>query len=189
MEMETDPAKMKQFVLSKISKIPENVRTVIEDTEVKNIIMSPLRYRHPWELMWGNISKGNACVSGDAFHPMTPDIGQGGCSALEDGVVLARCLGQALSENNGGNSEEEESRRIERGLKNYARERKWRGIELISTAYLVGSIQQSNGQVLGFLRDKVLAGFLTGRLLRVSSFDCGKLKANPTLITIKKDKK
>jgi len=29
---------------------------------------------------------------------MTPDIGQGGCSALEDGVVLARCLAEALNE-------------------------------------------------------------------------------------------
>ncbi|KAL3597516.1 hypothetical protein D5086_009153 [Populus alba] len=26
--------------------------------------------------------RGNACVAGDALHPMTPDIGQGGCSEL-----------------------------------------------------------------------------------------------------------
>lgn len=174
-EIEKDPGKLKPFVLSKIGKVPDKVRSVFEDTNPDNIIISPLRFRHPWELMWGNISKGNVCVSGDAFHPMTPDIGQGGCSALEDGVVLARCLGQALNEKNGGNSEEEESRRIEMGLKKYARERKWRGFDLISTSYIVGSIQQSRGKVLGFLRDKVLAGFLVGKLLSMSRFDCGEI--------------
>jgi 2-polyprenyl-6-methoxyphenol hydroxylase-like FAD-dependent oxidoreductase len=29
---------------------------------------------------------------GDAAHPMTPNLGQGGCQAVEDAVVLARCL-------------------------------------------------------------------------------------------------
>jgi len=40
-------------------------------------------------VLLGNISRRHACVAGDALHPMTPDIiGQGGCSALEDRVVL-----------------------------------------------------------------------------------------------------
>ena len=29
---------------------------------------------------------------GDAAHPMTPDMGQGACQAIEDAVVLADCL-------------------------------------------------------------------------------------------------
>ena len=29
---------------------------------------------------------------GDAIHPTTPNLGQGGCLAIEDAVVLARCL-------------------------------------------------------------------------------------------------
>ncbi|XP_031381632.1 monooxygenase 3-like [Punica granatum] len=95
-----DPIEMKQFLLSKLGNVPDQVREVYERTELENMIMTALRYRHPWELAWGNISKGNVCVAGDAFHPMTPDLGQGGCAALEDGVVLARCLGQALRNNN-----------------------------------------------------------------------------------------
>ncbi|WP_296251681.1 FAD-dependent urate hydroxylase HpxO [Pseudomonas sp. UBA4194] len=31
---------------------------------------------------------------GDAAHAMTPNIGQGGCQAMEDAWVLAQCLGQ-----------------------------------------------------------------------------------------------
>lgn len=41
--------------------------------------------------------KRNTCLVGDALHPMTPDIGQGGCSALEDSVVLARCIAETFS--------------------------------------------------------------------------------------------
>ncbi|KAK7823921.1 monooxygenase 2, partial [Quercus suber] len=67
-EIEDDPVKMKQFVLSK----------------------------HLWDLIWGNISKGKFGVLGDAFHPMTPDIGQVLVLYLEDGIVLARCLARAL---------------------------------------------------------------------------------------------
>ncbi|XP_030450762.1 monooxygenase 2-like [Syzygium oleosum] len=176
-EMEESPAKMKQFVLAKLGKTPDNVRAVIEKTELDNIILSPLIFRPPWEILLGNISKTNVCVAGDAFHPMTPDIGQGGCAALEDGIVLARCLGEALSDKQGVSSEEEH-KRIEMGLQSYAKERRWRAFELISTAYMMGYIEQSNGRVLNFLRDRVLASFLARQRLKMASYDCGKLSAS-----------
>lgn len=39
---------------------------------------------------WG---RGACTLLGDAAHPTTPNLGQGGGLALEDAVVLARCLG------------------------------------------------------------------------------------------------
>ncbi|KAF6142053.1 hypothetical protein GIB67_000225 [Kingdonia uniflora] len=57
---------------------------------------------------------------GDALHPMTPDIGQGACSALEDGIILARCLAEALCRIPSDSEDvgiEEESRRIKKGLR------------------------------------------------------------------------
>jgi 2-polyprenyl-6-methoxyphenol hydroxylase-like FAD-dependent oxidoreductase len=39
---------------------------------------------------WG---EGRVTLLGDAAHPMAPNVGQGACQALEDGIVLARCLG------------------------------------------------------------------------------------------------
>ncbi|XP_030450757.1 monooxygenase 2-like [Syzygium oleosum] len=176
-EMEESPAKMKQFVLGKLGKMPDNVRAVFEKTEADNFILSPLRFRPPWDILWGNISKTNVCVAGDAFHPMTPDVGQGGCAALEDGVVLARCLGEALREKQGMSSEEA-YKRIEKGLQNYTKERRWRAVELVSTAYMVGYIEESNGRVWNFLRDKVLASFLAGQRFKMASYDCGKLSAS-----------
>uniref|UniRef100_A0A2N9HHC0 FAD-binding domain-containing protein n=1 Tax=Fagus sylvatica TaxID=28930 RepID=A0A2N9HHC0_FAGSY len=112
---------------------------------------------------------------------MTPDIGQGGCAALEDGVVLARCLaGALLKEQSGetkekGDKEREEYKRVEMGLKKYAKERRWRSIELISTAYMVGFFQLGTGRVTTFLRDKILVGYLSGLVLKRADFDCGKL--------------
>jgi 2-polyprenyl-6-methoxyphenol hydroxylase-like FAD-dependent oxidoreductase len=36
----------------------------------------------------------DGCVTllGDAIHPVTPNLGQGGCLAIEDAAVLARCF-------------------------------------------------------------------------------------------------
>ncbi|WCJ39912.1 FAD/NAD(P)-binding oxidoreductase family protein [Euphorbia peplus] len=163
----------KAFVLSTLeNEVHHKMKVVVENTQVENMVESHLRYRHPWELLWGNISKGNTCVAGDALHPMTPDIGQGGCSALEDGVVLARCLSEALNQKS---SDNDEYKKIEIGLKKYAQQRRWRSFDLITTSYLVGFIQQSNGKLLTLFRDTILANFIAGLLLKKSRFDCGKL--------------
>ncbi|KAI4297793.1 hypothetical protein L6164_037659 [Bauhinia variegata] len=181
-ELEEDPAKMKQWVLQKLEKMPSNVRAVIEKTELDSIFAWPLKYRSPWELIRGNISKGNVCVAGDALHPMPPDLGQGGCCALEDGVVLARCLAEAFTQKVGDNEEEDEEkeqyRRIEAALKKYANERRWRCIDLITTSYIVGVIQEGGSKLINSLRDEILAPFLAGLLLMKSDFDCGKLNSS-----------
>ncbi|KAI9096021.1 hypothetical protein K1719_026168 [Acacia pycnantha] len=188
-KLEDNPAKMKEFVLEKLENMPSDVRAFIENTDLDHFLSSPLRYRHPWELVFGNINKSNVCVAGDAFHPTTPDLGQGGCCALEDGVVLARCLGEVLSaksvrdikKKNGEEEEEEEKekhRRIEASLKKYADERRWRCINIISTAFVMGIIQQGESKVVSFFRDKFLAALLAGILLKMADFDCGKLSSS-----------
>ncbi|CAJ2630883.1 unnamed protein product [Trifolium pratense] len=173
--IEKNPAELKEYVLNKLEKMPSDVRYFIEKTELHAIQLAPFRYRHPWELIMGNISKGNVCVAGDAFHPMTPDIGQGGCCALEDGVVLARCLAEAFSKNSKKEEEKEQYIRIEEGLKKYANERRWRCIDLITTSYIVGFIQQGNSKLVTFIRDKILGPLIVGQLFKKSNFNCGKL--------------
>lgn len=166
-----DPAKLKELVLRKLGKVPDKVREVFETSEFGSIVCSPLRFRHPWEMLWGNISKDNICVLGDALHPMTPDLGQGGCSALEESVIFARLLAEALK----GNDGENKCGRIRKALEEFARERRWRSFDLIATAYVVGFLLQSDGTVIPFLRNKFLAKYLAGVLLKKASFDCGEL--------------
>ncbi|KAI3464790.1 hypothetical protein Pfo_021453 [Paulownia fortunei] len=179
-ENELNPLIMKQFVLSSIRSAPERVSDVVERTELDCISYAPLNFRLPWNVLLGNIVKDNVCVAGDALHPMPPDIGQGGCSALEDGVILARCLAEALLTKPRANTKErdEDYSKMEKGLKKYSQERRWRSFSLISTAYLVGLIQESDGKVMSFLRKKFLSRFTIGTVVRMAEFDCGKLVKN-----------
>ncbi|KAM0904831.1 hypothetical protein ACQ4PT_017808 [Festuca glaucescens] len=166
-------AKMKQYVLNSLrsSKVPAEAQEVVERSEVSDASAARLRFRSPLSLLFASISKGNVCVAGDALHLMTPDLGQGGCSALEDGVVLARCLGEAVLGAEAGT----EMGRIESALRKYARLRRWRSIRLVGAAYMVGFVQQSDNAIVSFLREKVLAGVLARSLLKMADYDCGTL--------------
>ncbi|KAL5995711.1 hypothetical protein ACLOJK_025779 [Asimina triloba] len=176
--MEESPVEIKQFVLSRLQGAPQQLLEIIEQTGLESIISSPLRFRFPWDVLWGDICKDNVCVVGDAFHPMTPDLAQGACSALEDSITLARCIGESLLGKPRKGNEEDEQSRIKRALESYAKQRRWRGFELVTTAYLLGLIQQSSGVFMNFLRDKCLAGWTAEMLLMKSKFDCGNLFGN-----------
>lgn len=62
--------------------IPE----IIENTEV--ILKNSLTDRIPHK-GW---TKGNITLIGDAAHPTTPNLGQGGCMAIEGAYLLAKCI-------------------------------------------------------------------------------------------------
>uniref|UniRef100_A0ACD5TUG7 Uncharacterized protein n=1 Tax=Avena sativa TaxID=4498 RepID=A0ACD5TUG7_AVESA len=172
-DAEESVAKMRQYVLTKLkgAKIPAEALDVIERSEMSDVVSSPLRFRSPLALVRGSISRGNVCVAGDAFHPMTPELGQGGCAALEDGVVLARCLSEAFvgAGNDGGHA------CVTAALERYAEERRWRAIRLVTAAYVVGFVQQSSNVAIKFLREKFLSGLLAKLMVDMADFDCGKL--------------
>ncbi|PIA57797.1 hypothetical protein AQUCO_00500016v1 [Aquilegia coerulea] len=175
---EVDPHKLKQFVLHNLGNVPKEIVGVVEQTKLDSITSAPLKFRQLLNILWPSaIYKGNMCVAGDALHPMTPDIGQGGCAALEDGIVLARHLSQAFlrKQTEERATEEEEYNCIKKGLKKFAEERKWRSFELMATSYMAGRVQQSSGKFINFFRDKVLSSYLAGLLLKRADFDCGNL--------------
>lgn len=173
-----DPKGILEKALEILGDCPEDVLDVVNKTQMDTLTLTPLILRWPWAVLFGKLCKGNVCVAGDAMHPMTPDLGQGGCSSLEDAVVLGRCLGEAMAIMNGP----EEEKIIEEALKKYVEQRRWRAFWLISGAYVTGLLQQgSGGFITRFLRDKVLSSRLSQSFLNYADFDCGTLSScNPS---------
>ncbi len=83
---EPDGAKSK--LLRWVGNWHQPIPDVIGRTDATAIIKTAIYDRRPVK-MW---SKGCCTLLGDAAHPTTPNMGQGGCMAIEDAVVLARCL-------------------------------------------------------------------------------------------------
>jgi 2-polyprenyl-6-methoxyphenol hydroxylase-like FAD-dependent oxidoreductase len=81
------------------------VRETIAATVSGQMLKTDLFDRAP-SRVWG---RGRITLLGDAAHPMTPHMGQGGAQALEDAVVL----GRSVSKNTN----------IETALRSYERER------------------------------------------------------------------
>jgi 2-polyprenyl-6-methoxyphenol hydroxylase-like FAD-dependent oxidoreductase len=63
---------------------------LLSATDPKVIIKTGIYDRRP-KRRW---SEGCATLLGDAAHPTTPNMGQGGCLAIEDAAVLARCMAE-----------------------------------------------------------------------------------------------
>ncbi|GFP97730.1 3-hydroxybenzoate 6-hydroxylase 1 [Phtheirospermum japonicum] len=170
-ESDPNPWTMKQFVLNSIRTAPQHVLHVVESTKPDCFSYAAIKFRSPWNVLFGNIVKRNVCVAGDALHPMPPYTSQGGGSALEDGVVLARCLGMKEGD------DDEEYLKMGNGvmMRRYSQERRWRSFSLISITCLVGWIQGSDSKVMGFLRKKFLARLALAAMARMAGFDCGDL--------------
>jgi 2-polyprenyl-6-methoxyphenol hydroxylase-like FAD-dependent oxidoreductase len=66
------------------------IAAIIEATDAESILRTDIFDRPP-RRRWG---RGRVTLLGDAAHPMTPNLGQGACMALEDAVVLADCVAQ-----------------------------------------------------------------------------------------------
>jgi 2-polyprenyl-6-methoxyphenol hydroxylase-like FAD-dependent oxidoreductase len=88
-EGQGDPTEgRKQGLLNLFRGWHEPVEELIEATDEQAILRNDV-YDRPALRRW---SVGRATLLGDAAHPMTPDMGQGACQAIEDAVVLADCL-------------------------------------------------------------------------------------------------
>jgi len=83
-----EPEDAKSKLLRWFGNWHQPIPDVISGTDPRAIIKTGMFDRRPVK-MW---SKGCCTLLGDAAHPTTPNMGQGGCMAIEDAVVLARCL-------------------------------------------------------------------------------------------------
>ncbi|KAJ0967526.1 hypothetical protein J5N97_024443 [Dioscorea zingiberensis] len=166
-EMDRDPEVIKREVMCHLAKdFPADYLNVVNHSELSTLSLAPLMFRLPWDLIFGCTNNGGVTVAGDAFHPMTPDLGQGGCAALEDAVVLVRNI--VNSQDN-----------VAEGIKQYVFERRWRVMSLIIKAYVSGFIQQDHSttwwSAVKFFRDNIFYRFAYSKMFEVMKFDCGVL--------------
>ncbi|HTQ04941.1 MAG TPA: FAD-dependent monooxygenase [Polyangiaceae bacterium] len=87
-------------------------------------------------------SKGRVTLLGDAAHPTTPNLGQGGCMAIEDAVVLAHAL--------------EHANTLDDALADYERKRLERTSRIVRVSFRFGQIAQLENPSLIWLRNALL---------------------------------
>jgi 2-polyprenyl-6-methoxyphenol hydroxylase-like FAD-dependent oxidoreductase len=113
------------------------VPQLIAATPAEAIIRTVIRDRSP-RRSWG---RGRVSLVGDAAHPMTPDLGQGACQALEDAVVIGRTLGHIPD--------------LEAALRCYEAERRGRTAMLTQLAWVAARRSMATSPVGVKIRDLV----------------------------------
>jgi len=83
-----DPSVTREHLLRMFGRWCEPVAELIQTTPLSSLVRNPIFDRAPVR-QWG---EGSMTLLGDSIHPITPNLGQGGCLAIEDAAVLARCL-------------------------------------------------------------------------------------------------
>ncbi|XP_043719634.1 monooxygenase 2-like [Telopea speciosissima] len=172
-EIPVDPLLIQKEVLENLAKdFPPKYLEVVKHSDLPALTCAPLVLRCPWDLLLKNLSRGNITVAGDALHPMTPDLGQGGCSALEDAVVLGRHIGNSFLQNRRIVPEE-----VPKAINGYVVERRWRVAGLITKSYLSGWAQQGGGSgwLMKLIRDIIFFKLLYRFVFDSIYYDSGKL--------------
>ncbi|KAL4520459.1 hypothetical protein Ndes2526A_g05024 [Nannochloris sp. 'desiccata'] len=114
-----------------------------------------------------------ATLCGDALHPMTPNLGQGGCTALEDGVILAQVVQKSGAVNLSGTTRRQA---LENAFIEYEKVRTKRCLPLTVRSNLMGAALQLPLPPVLLARDWFVANvFNPGHFLDHATFDCGKL--------------
>ena len=110
-------------------------------------------------------SMGRITLLGDAAHPMLPNLGQGACTAIEDGFILARSIA--------------ESGLNEKALQNYEAERIIRTSKIVKQSWNFGIPVRWESPLAVRLREKLmtlLPESVTNNLVRDNvCYDVGEL--------------
>ncbi|XP_010930385.2 monooxygenase 1 isoform X1 [Elaeis guineensis] len=172
-----DPKFLMELAMQQIKDYPAEMIEMVKSSDPSSLNLTRIRYRSPWHLVFGNFRRGTMTVAGDAMHMMGPFLGQGGCVAMEDAVVLARNLAQAMPMGlEGGRvGDGELKKRIETALENYVRERKPRVLKLAMQSMLVGILISSSSKIKRLLSLALLLVFFGGASLSYTRYDCGPL--------------
>lgn len=155
---ESTPEKYRQELSDYFEGWAEPVQHLIKTMDPSTVARVEI---HDIEPLGNLIDKGVALI-GDAAHAMSPDLGQGGVQAIEDGWVLAKCiekhpgdLGAALKEYNDS--------RLERVASIVLRARKrsetTHGKDMTQTEQWYEELKSETGEnIMGGMRKTILGG-------------------------------
>lgn len=135
---EKDPPDVKSALLQRFDGWHAPITRVLEATSPKDILRTDICDRPPLT-RWG---EGRVTLLGDAAHPMTPNLGQGACMAIEDAVVLASALGEQANP--------------AQALQLYATRRLERTTTVVTTARRFGRLGQLSNVAARAVRDAVI---------------------------------
>ncbi|MET0791745.1 MAG: FAD-dependent monooxygenase [Polyangiaceae bacterium] len=125
-------------VLARFSHFPAPVLALARATPAESVLRTDIEDREP-VATW---SRGRVALLGDAAHPTTPNLGQGGSMAIEDAVVLAHCLATRAD--------------VRAALTAYELARVPRTTAIVNASWRFGRLAQTEGRFSCWLRDLAL---------------------------------
>ena len=111
---------------------------LIEATDEENIIRSDINDFRPMEKWW----EGRVALVGDAAHATTPNLGQGGCQAVEDACVIAKAL--------------KEESTIEAAFAKYQKVRFEKAVHVVNMSWRFGRMTNIGNPILRSIRNSVM---------------------------------
>lgn len=126
---------VKAFLKENGKEFPKDIMQIILSSKLDTIKFNPL-YDLPIISKW--YSKTTCCI-GDAIHACTPNLGQGGCQAIEDGYWLAEMLKKYPNP--------------EMAFQHFQTKRKSKTIAVTLLSRWLGQLAQSEGKFNCFLRN------------------------------------
>eukprot|EP00820_Chromera_velia_P021021 Cvel_29612.t1-p1 / transcript=Cvel_29612.t1 / gene=Cvel_29612 / organism=Chromera_velia_CCMP2878 / gene_product=FAD-dependent urate hydroxylase, putative / transcript_product=FAD-dependent urate hydroxylase, putative / location=Cvel_scaffold4082:5021-7951(+) / protein_length=516 / sequence_SO=supercontig / SO=protein_coding / is_pseudo=false len=131
---------------------------LVDSTPSDCLFLSDISFRPPALAPWG---VGGVSLIGDAAHPTTPNLAQGGAAGLEDAVELGRVLRQKFGERQRSPDVSSSPRiSVEELLREWERGRIPRLVQLNVRAFVLGAVLQLDLGPLTSLRDFLMSTFL-----------------------------
>ena len=123
------------------------IDAILNSTPAQDVLRTSIGDRWPKPL--GNWGQGRVTLLGDAAHPMTPNLGQGGAAGMEDALVLGERLAAALGKGEVG------AGAVPQALRAYEKERGRRVTYLTLKSFVFGFLLQLPFAPVTFVRDNL----------------------------------
>ena len=133
-----DMGNVKSDLINRYSCFGEIPVKIMESTPEENIIRSDIFDFQPMLRWWS----GRVALIGDAAHATTPNLGQGGCQAVEDAYVIAKCL--------------KESPTVEKAFDQYQTIRYRKAVDVVNMSWRFGRMTNLGSPFLRSMRNGLM---------------------------------